>query len=363
MVTECYNTCFVLRDGDKHLLVDGGGGNTLLAQLKHAGFDWMDMSEIFVTHKHVDHIMGIVWMIRMICQHMKQGQYEGEVTIYGHEEVIRILKEMAEMLYPKKQTCYIGDRLHLVVVEDGEERTLMGHKTTFFDIQSTKAKQFGFCMDMGNGEKFTCCGDEPYNECEKKYAENSKWLLHEAFCLFDQADRFHPYEKHHSTAKDASELAEQLGVQNLIRIGTAGAFTDELALGDIFVALAASTDSNYQHAFDLPGQYSPSASWALLTKALAASSDTGIPFKAGNVVTCDVFYEFGDWWKKWAQMGVQAVEMETAALYMNAAYNHVNALSMISISDNFVTGAKSSVEERQNSFTNMMKLALETAVK
>ena len=159
------------------------------------------------------------------------------------------------------------------------------------------------------------------------------------------------------------ELITEYGVQNLIRIGTAGAFTDELALGDIFVALAASTDSNYQHAFDLPGQYSPSASWALLTKALAASSDAAIPFKAGNVVTCDVFYEFGDWWKKWAQMGVQAVEMETAALYMNAAYNHVNALSMISISDNFVTGAKSSVEERQNSFTNMMKLALETAVK
>ena len=159
------------------------------------------------------------------------------------------------------------------------------------------------------------------------------------------------------------ELITEYGAQNLIRIGTAGAFTDELALGDIYVALAASTDSNYQHAFDLPGQYSPSASWELLTKALAASSDTGIPFKAGNVVTCDVFYEFGDWWKKWAQMGVQAVEMETAALYMNAAYNHVNALSMISISDNFVTGAKSSVEERQNSFTNMMKLALETAVK
>ncbi len=159
------------------------------------------------------------------------------------------------------------------------------------------------------------------------------------------------------------ELITEYGVQNLIRIGTAGAFTDELALGDIFVALAASTDSNYQHAFDLPGQYSPSVSWELLTKALAASSDTAIPFKAGNVVTCDVFYEFGDWWKKWAKMGVQAVEMETAHRYLNAAYNHVNALSMISISDNFVTGAKSSVEERQNSFTNMMKLALETAVK
>ena len=118
MVTECYNTCFVLEDGDKHLLVDGGGGNTLLRQLKQAGFDWKDMREIFVTHKHVDHIMGVVWMIRMICQNMKQGQYDGEATIYGHEEVIRILKEMAEMLYPAKQTCFIGDRLHLVVVND-----------------------------------------------------------------------------------------------------------------------------------------------------------------------------------------------------------------------------------------------------
>ena len=80
MVTECYNTCFVLEDGDKHLLVDGGGGNTLLRQLKQAGFDWKDMREIFVTHKHVDHLMGVVWMIRMICQNMKQGQYDGEAT-------------------------------------------------------------------------------------------------------------------------------------------------------------------------------------------------------------------------------------------------------------------------------------------
>lgn len=159
------------------------------------------------------------------------------------------------------------------------------------------------------------------------------------------------------------ELMTEYGVQNLIRIGTAGAFTDELELGDVFLALAASTDSNYQHAFDIPGQYSPSASWELIKKVYAASNESGIDFKAGNVVTCDVFYEFGDWWKKWAKMGVKAVEMETAALYMNAAYNKVNALSIISISDNFVTGAKSSVEERQNSFTNMMKLALEAAIK
>lgn len=159
------------------------------------------------------------------------------------------------------------------------------------------------------------------------------------------------------------ELITQYDVKNLIRIGTAGAFSDKLNLGDVVLALAASTDSNYQHAFDIPGQFSPCASWELVEKAYEASKTTGIRFKAGNVVTCDVFYEFGDWWKKWSKMGVMAVEMETAALYMNAAYNDVNALSIISISDNFVTGAKSSVEDRTKAFTDMMKLALETAVK
>ena len=159
------------------------------------------------------------------------------------------------------------------------------------------------------------------------------------------------------------ELITQYDVKNLIRIGTAGAFSDKLNLGDVVLALAASTDSNYQHAFDIPGQFSPCASWELVEIAYEASKATGIRFKAGNVVTCDVFYEFGDWWKKWSKMGVMAVEMETAALYMNAAYNDVNALSIISISDNFVTGAKSSVEDRTKAFTDMMKLALETAVK
>ena len=159
------------------------------------------------------------------------------------------------------------------------------------------------------------------------------------------------------------ELITQYDVKNLIRIGTAGAFSDKLNLGDVVLALAASTDSNYQHAFEIPGQFSPCASWELVEKAYEASKATGIRFKAGNVVTCDVFYEFGDWWKKWSKMGVMAVEMETAALYMNAAYNDVNALSIISISDNFVTGAKSSVEDRTKAFTDMMKLALETAVK
>ena len=130
LVTECYNTCFVISDeknGEtRHLLVDGGGGNGIL-------------------------------------------------------------------------------------------RRLIGHEVTFFDIRSTKARQFGFSMELDNeGRRLACCGDEPYAEHERPYAEGATWLLHEAFCLRSQADVFHPYEKCHSTVADACELAEGLGVENLV---------------------------------------------------------------------------------------------------------------------------------------------------
>jgi ribonuclease Z len=123
---------------------------------------------------------------------------------------------MAFKLLNKKETQYIGDRLHLIEIKDGEEKTILNKKITFFDIGSTKAKQFGFQMIYGDNKVLTCCGDEPYNECEEKYAKGSDWMFHEAFCLYGQRDIFNPYEKHHSTVKDASELAQQLGVKNLV---------------------------------------------------------------------------------------------------------------------------------------------------
>lgn len=95
LVTECYNTCFVLSDGNDHFMVDGGGGMTVLHQLKYAGLDWRQMRTIFVTHKHIDHLLGIIWMMRMICQHMREGTYEGEATIYAHDEVIALLRDLA----------------------------------------------------------------------------------------------------------------------------------------------------------------------------------------------------------------------------------------------------------------------------
>ena len=151
LVTACYNTCFLMEDNSKLLLVDGGGGNTILRQIKQAGYDWMEIRHIFVTHKHIDHLLGIVWMVRMICQFMVHGEYLGEAFIYSHREGLELIRDMAEKLLQKKKAACLDTRLHLVEVSDGETREIIGHAVTFFDIQPTKARQFGFRMELAAG--------------------------------------------------------------------------------------------------------------------------------------------------------------------------------------------------------------------
>ncbi len=216
MVTECYNTCFTLQEDGLCFLVDGGGGNGILRQLRHAGITLGSVRTLFVTHRHVDHILGIVWMIRAICHALHQGSYGGDAVVYGHDGVIALLRDMAEKLLQKEETRFIGKRLHLITVRDGEQKTILGRQVTFFDMHSTKTKQFGFRMNLRDGEHLTCCGDEPCPPRAYPYAGNSAWLLHEAFCLHSQADVFAPYEKRHSTVKDACELAARLNVRNLL---------------------------------------------------------------------------------------------------------------------------------------------------
>lgn len=215
LVTECYNTCFVIEEDHKYFMVDGGGGNTILHQIKTAGIDWRNIRDIFVTHKHIDHLLGIIWMVRMITQHMRQGQYDGDARIYAHAELLELIRDLSGKLLQKKDIEMIDTRLHLIPVNDDETINIIGHDVTFFDIGSTKAKQFGFSFAYGD-KKLTCCGDEPFNPREEKYAKGSTWLLHEAFCLYSEAYIFNPYEKSHSTVKDACELARSLGVKNLI---------------------------------------------------------------------------------------------------------------------------------------------------
>lgn len=215
-VTECYNTCFALSDANRHFLIDAGGGNRILKILKDTGIDIADIHDIFVTHEHVDHVLGIIWLIRIIGQRMNQGKYDGELRIFCHAELAEKIQAIANMTIQQKVCRHMGERIHFYIVCDGDTRHILDCPVTFFDIGSTKAKQFGFTMLLPDGQKFTCVGDEPYNEANIDHVKGSNWLLHEAFCLFEEADKFSPYEKHHSTVKEACELAESLGIPNLL---------------------------------------------------------------------------------------------------------------------------------------------------
>ena len=184
-VSQIYNTCFLLKTSSTLMLVDAGGGNGILAQLK------------------------------------------------------KVIKTIIDMILAKKQLAKVAERVVFHQLEDGDCFEVGDMKLECFDIQSTKEKQFGFRAELpGTSEDnvsedkaasdkaasenhakplvLACLGDEPYNEQNRRYIEGADWMMCEAFCLYADRDTFKPYEKCHSTALDAGKLAEELGVKNLI---------------------------------------------------------------------------------------------------------------------------------------------------
>lgn len=159
------------------------------------------------------------------------------------------------------------------------------------------------------------------------------------------------------------ELFNFYEVENIIRVGSAGALQDDIQLKDIIIGMGACTDSAFADHFHLPGTFAPIADFGLLEKAVAKSREAGIPVKVGNIVSGDVFYsdEAGSS-DKWKKMGVLAAEMEAAALYMNAARAGKKALTMCTVSDHIYKHERLSPMERQVGFDNMIKIALEVAI-
>ncbi len=220
LVTEIFNTCFTISDGGRHFLIDCGGGNRILKVLKDNGIALSDIHDIFLTHNHLDHLSGVPWMLRMIATAMLNGSYDGDLTLYGHDECIEAVRLISKYTLTRKIQALFDERIHFDTLESGDKRSVIGCETEFFDIYSTKAKQFAMSLTMPDGRKFVYAGDEPLGEENMFYAEGADWLMHEAFCLDNEADVFKPYPKSHGTVKDAAEKAERCGVKNLILIHT-----------------------------------------------------------------------------------------------------------------------------------------------
>ena len=199
-VTQIYNTCFVLATDTTRLLVDAGGGNGILSQLKKVDFPISEVHHLFVTHAHTDHVLGVIWVIRMVAQ--CKG-YEGQLHVYGHDKVMRVIRTIIDMILAKKQLQKVEERVVFHLLEDGDAFEVGDMKLTCFDIHSTKEKQFGFRAELpvegmgSDGSReveskpmvLACLGDEPYNPDCEPYVKDSDWLLHEAFCLYEERDR------------------------------------------------------------------------------------------------------------------------------------------------------------------------------
>ena len=192
-VSKYINTSCVFEEDNQLFLVDGTGGSDILRAFDIMNLDWKHLHHAFLSHEHTDHFLGMIWVIRTIAELLELEEYEGDFYLYGNDEVLGKALQVCRMILKKRSQDF-----------------------TFFDIGSTKAKQYGFLMEYDNGKKLVFAGDEPLKENGKKYSKEVDWLLSEAFCLFNEEPKFHAYQYQHQTVKEASMIAQDLKVKNLL---------------------------------------------------------------------------------------------------------------------------------------------------
>ncbi len=160
------------------------------------------------------------------------------------------------------------------------------------------------------------------------------------------------------------ELFSLFGVENIMRIGSIGGMSMKVALRDIIFGIGASTNSSFGEQYGISGAFAPTADYMLLRTAVEEAERLGASYAVGNLLSSDTFYDADpEANKKWQRLGILGVEMEAAALYMNAAYLGKRALALCTVSDHLLTGEALPAEERQTSFTQMMEIALNTAIR
>ena len=160
------------------------------------------------------------------------------------------------------------------------------------------------------------------------------------------------------------ELYNFFGVENIMRIGSIGGMSERVKIRDIIIGMGACTNSNYAAQYNLQGTSAPIADYGMMKIAIEEAEKLGASYVVGNILSSDMFYNADPTvTEHWSKLGVLGVEMEAAALYMNAAYAGKRALAICTVSDHLLTGEATSAEERQNSFTEMMEVALNTAIR
>ncbi len=224
MVTTCYNTCFTISDDEtnEHFLVDAGGGNGILRQLKGAGIAIGQIHNAFISHNHTDHILGMVWILRYIAQEVNKGRYEGNLQIWGHKKSLDALQTIGKLLLQPRQSVLFGDRILFCEIEHQSVKEIGGRRFEFFNIWSKKELQHGFCVTLKNGKKLAFMGDEPFNWDNEPIVRGLDIMMVEAYCMHSEVEQYNPYPKSHGTVLDSCRNAKELGAKTTILFHTEG---------------------------------------------------------------------------------------------------------------------------------------------
>lgn len=217
--TKYYHSCFYVRDEKTGLLVDTGGGAGILAQLEKAVIPLEDIRFLFITHKHMDHLLGVFWILRFLGSKIGKGTAEG-LTIFASEKVIKVIRDISPVFLKEKITGLYDGKIQFKSINDGKEFSLGEWTIRPFDLQSKKEEQFGFRLTFSDGVSVVCLGDDPYKDALFEQCKEADYFIHDAFCLERDQERFNPHDIHHATAKDAAEAGERADAKNLVLVHT-----------------------------------------------------------------------------------------------------------------------------------------------
>lgn len=229
-VMNSYNTCFLIQNNNENLLVDTGGSIQIIKNLRAKGYELTDIHNIFISHCHTDHILGLCWILKKVSVLFLNGEYKDKINVYCNSEVAESIKKLFSAVFPDKLQEVINENVLIHVLYDGEKLNIAGENITFFDVHAKGNLLYGFETVLNNGAKLIFLGDETCNPILYDKLKKADYVMHEAFCLDSEENIPKVVKEHHATVKDVCKTMEPFGIKNLIIYHTEDSHEDKKEL-------------------------------------------------------------------------------------------------------------------------------------
>lgn len=215
-VMNSYNTCFLLENNHENLLVDTGGSIQIIKNLLTKGYKLTDIHNIFISHCHTDHILGLCWIFKKVSVLFLNGEYKDKINVYCNSEVAESIKKLISAIFPDKLQEVLKENVLIHILYDGETINVAGENITFFDVHAKGNLLYGFETVLNNGAKLIFLGDETCNPMLYDKLKEADYVMHEAFCLDSEENIPNVVKEHHATVKSVCQTMEPFGIKNLI---------------------------------------------------------------------------------------------------------------------------------------------------